>query len=85
MIKDIQIPEPVHQTFCIVGIQQVKKNIVGLLHIHRIAVIHHILKVLFFHRPVDEKIVDSAHQRIIHHGIILVPHEPLAGIVPDLS
>ena len=75
----------IHKSLRIVGIQQVEKYIIILLHIHGIATIYHIFKFLFFHRFVKEKVMDSAEQWVIHNGIILISLQPLTCIVPDFS
>ena len=77
--------ETVHKTLRIVGIQQIEQYIVGLLHVHRVAVVNHVLKVFLFHRRIDEEIMDAAHERIVHDGVVFVPHQPLACVMPDLS
>ena len=66
LIEFIQIMETVHKPLRIMRIQQIKKHIIILLHIHGIATVYHIFEFLFFHCFIKEKIMDSAEQRIIH-------------------
>ena len=85
LIELVQIMEPVHEPLRVMGIQKVEQHVVVLLHIHSITAIHHVFKLFFAHRPVEEKVMDPAHQRIIHDRIVLVPCEPLTGVMPDFS
>ena len=83
LVKNIQVMEAVHQPFRIVGIQKVEQHIIILLHIHRITAVDHVFKLLLIHGAVEKIVMDPAHERIIHDRVILIPHQPLAGVMPD--
>ena len=85
LIELVQIMEPVHEPLRIVGIQKIEENIVVLLHIHSITAVHHVFKLFFPHCLIQEEIMDTAHQRIVHNRVVLIPGEPLAGVMPDFS
>ena len=67
------------------GIQQVENHIIILLHVHGIAAVHHILKFILLCCLIQEKIMDPAGQRIVHHRIVFISPQPLTGIMPDFA
>ena len=83
LVELVQIVKTVHQPLGIMGIQEIKKHIVILLHIHGIATVYHIFKFFFFHCFIKKEIMDSTQQRVVHDRIIFISLQPLACIMPD--
>ena len=81
----VQILYVAAKSLRVMGIQQIEKHVVGLLHITRIAAVNRILKVLVGQAFVNPEILDALPQRIIHDRVKLVSPKPGHGVVPDFS
>ena len=66
------------------GIQQVEKDVVGLLHIARITAVDRILKILVGEALVNPEILDALSQRVVHNRVKLISSEPWHRVVPNL-